>query len=201
MEDGAYRLASVAIFTAGVSMSIRHRLRADREGGKVSLAAEPLHLLIPLRVAGLLFLASYVTWLANPAWTAWASVPIPAAVRWLGAVVGAACVPLIWWVFTSLGRNVSPTVLTRKRHQLVTHGPYRWVRHPLYTVGAAAWLSLGLLMANAFMLLLGATAFLILRKRTEIEEAKLLDRFGVRYRRYMARTGRFLPGWITAAGS
>jgi protein-S-isoprenylcysteine O-methyltransferase Ste14 len=46
--------------------------------------------------------------------------------------------PAALWVFSALGRNVSETVLTKGDHELVTAGPYRWIRHPLYTTGGMA---------------------------------------------------------------
>jgi protein-S-isoprenylcysteine O-methyltransferase Ste14 len=100
---------------------------------------------------------------------------------------------LIYWVFSSLGNNVSPTVITRARHTLVTHGPYRWVRHPLYTTGMLSYLSFALLAEIWLIFLIAVPAFIVLAVRTSKEEARLVERFGEDYRGYMRRTGRFLP--------
>ena len=91
------------------------------------------------------------------------------------------------------GKNLTDTVVTRREHTLVTHGPYRWVRHPFYDVVLLWGLSVSLLTANWLMALLGLSAFAMMVVRTRIEEEKLIDRFGDEYRTYMARTGRFLP--------
>jgi protein-S-isoprenylcysteine O-methyltransferase Ste14 len=98
---------------------------------------------------------------------------------------------MIYWIMRSLGTNVTETYLTKAHHRLVTHGPYRWVRHPLYAVATTAFLSLGLLAANAFLLAvaalaLAAIALLVL----PAEEKKFLRKIGDAYRRYMERTGR-----------
>ncbi len=192
-NEASYRIVTLALLAAGLGLSITFRHRAERAGEPVSYAAEPLRLRIPLRLAGLAFLISLLTWLVHPPAMAWASFPAPPALRWAGAAVGLATLPALWWVFTTLGRNITRTVVTRRRHTLVTDGPYRWVRHPLYSVAALTWIGLGVLMANAFVMLVAAAAFGVLVRRTDIEEAMLVKRFGARYRAYMARTGRFVP--------
>ena len=76
---------------------------------------------------------------------------------------------------------------------LVTHGPYRWVRHPFYMTAALLMASVTLLTANW---LIGASSLLVLGLlaiRTPKEEQMLIERFGDDYRRYMARTGRYFP--------
>jgi protein-S-isoprenylcysteine O-methyltransferase Ste14 len=83
--------------------------------------------------------------------------------------------------------------VTRKEHTLVTTGPYRWVRHPLYSSAALAILANSLVAANWFFLATGGVMFLLLVIRTRKEEENLLARFGDAYRKYMQRTGRFIP--------
>ncbi|MEM9553356.1 MAG: isoprenylcysteine carboxylmethyltransferase family protein [Acidobacteriota bacterium] len=122
-------------------------------------------------------------------------MPLPTALRWLGVLGAAVCIPLIGWLLHHLGTNVSPTAATRADHRLVTSGPYRFVRHPLYTVGAAWWLGLGVAMASWWILLCVALAFVAIDRRTAREEAALLERFGDEYRRYSERTPRYLPRW------
>ncbi len=100
---------------------------------------------------------------------------------------------LAWWVFTSLGNNVTPSVVTRKNATLVMHGPYHWVRHPLYLMGALAYLGFALLAENWFLAILTVLAFTLLNLRLPKEEARLIERFGDEYRSYMQRTGKFLP--------
>jgi protein-S-isoprenylcysteine O-methyltransferase Ste14 len=97
------------------------------------------------------------------------------------------------WAQSSLGSNVTKTVVTKEEHTLVTAGPYRWIRHPLYTIGVLFFVALSLISANWYfgaVMLLGAVP---LFARTRQEEAMLIARFGDQYREYMKRTGRFLP--------
>jgi len=102
-------------------------------------------------------------------------------------------IPLLYWVFRSLGKNLTDTVATRREHTLVTRVPYRWVRHPLYLSGTVFWLALSLVSASWFIGLMSVLSFAAVVIRTPIEEAKLIQRFGDDYREYMERTGQFLP--------
>ncbi|MGH7575270.1 MAG: methyltransferase [Longimicrobiales bacterium] len=139
-----------------------------------------------------------VAYLANPSWMAWASLGIPSWARWMGVGLGALVVPSVYWVLTTLGTNVSETVLTKQQHQLVTAGPYRWVRHPLYTVGIALFVSMGLMAANWFILLCTVVALIAVRFVViPREEAQLVAAFGDEYRRYRTETGSLLPNRIT----
>jgi len=97
------------------------------------------------------------------------------------------------WTLRHLGRNITDTVVPRKNAVLVTSGPYRLVRHPLYTFGTVAGLALGLVAANWFFWAPLLLLWPVLAFRTRKEEAMLLERFGDGYRQYMQRTGKFLP--------
>jgi protein-S-isoprenylcysteine O-methyltransferase Ste14 len=94
----------------------------------------------------------------------------------------------------SIGKNVSETYLTKEGHELVQHGPYRWVRHPLYSVATTTFLALGLVAANAYILFVAILAILgIAGLVVPKEEAELIRKFGAQYQEYQKRTGRFLP--------
>ncbi|MEO5616551.1 MAG: isoprenylcysteine carboxylmethyltransferase family protein, partial [Candidatus Eisenbacteria bacterium] len=97
------------------------------------------------------------------------------------------------WTLRSLGTNLTDTVVTRREHTLVTHGPYRWVRHPFYDSMALVILAIGLIAANWFLLLTGSVVLCLIVLRTRTEEEKLMARFGDAYRAYIMQTGRFVP--------
>ena len=124
----------------------------------------------------------------------WASLVLPAWIRWLSFIVGLLTIPAVSWVLRSLGHNVSETVLTKREHQLVIVGPYQWVRHPLYTTGIVLFVALGLMLASWLVLLIAAfTALLFYLLVVPAEERALVAKFGERYRMYMRGTGRLLP--------
>lgn len=150
--------------------------------------------MVGLRLCGVLAWAVINAYLMHPAWVRWCSVRLPDGLRWLGAAVAIFGVPpLLFWTFRSLGKNLTDTVVTRREHTLVTHGPYRWVRHPFYGVVLLWGISLSLLTANWLLALLGVAAVTMLVVRTRVEEVKLTERFGDAYRAYTRRTGRFFP--------
>lgn len=84
-------------------------------------------------------------------------------------------------------------VVTRKRHELITGGPYRYVRHPFYVAAVGACLAATLAIANWFIAATCTMSMALLVARTPIEERHLARRFGERYVRYQKHTGRFWP--------
>jgi protein-S-isoprenylcysteine O-methyltransferase Ste14 len=192
-NETVYQLVAIALLGASMSISIYYRSRAMRSGEKISSLEEGTLILNLRRIFGLALWLSTLAYLINPRWMAWASLPLPAWLRWSGAALMALCVPLVYWVFSSLGKNVTQTVAIRREHSLVTSGPYRWVRHPLYTVAFLNFIGLSLLAADWFIPLALVLGIAVLVKRTGIEEDRLIQRFGEDYRSYMQTTGRFVP--------
>lgn len=192
--ESVFRGIAATLLAAALSVSAYYRHRAEQASEeKISWREEGLPTIIALRSSGLALLLSVMAYLLNPRWMEWSSLSLPAWLRWSGAGLGAATLPLTYWVFRSLGKNITPTVETRENHELVTSGPYRWVRHPLYSVGTSFFVSLSLVAANWFIGLGSLSALAMLLVRLPKEEAKLIERFGDEYRVYMERTGRFLP--------
>jgi protein-S-isoprenylcysteine O-methyltransferase Ste14 len=191
-DDQTFRFILLAGFVILVPTGIWHRLRS-RTGEKLDRRQEGLMILVALRPLGLAGMLGLIAYLINPAWMAWASVPLPVWLRWLGVGLGLFGGVLFIWTFRSLGRNLTDTVVTRKEHTLVTTGPYRWVRHPFYLSAALAVLGNSLAAANWFLFVTGCLAVLLLMIRSRKEEANLIARFGDDYRRYIQRTGRFVP--------
>jgi protein-S-isoprenylcysteine O-methyltransferase Ste14 len=146
-----------------------------------------------IRVGGLILWLSPFVYLANPAWMNWSKLGLPVAVRTVGVGIGILCVLGIYWLFSSIGTGITPTSATRKEHKLVINGIYRYIRHPLYTVGSSLFISFGMMADNWFIAALGILTFILMAIRTPKEEANLIAKFGDEYREYMKTTGRFLP--------
>jgi len=192
--ESVFRGIAATLLAAALSVSAYYRHRAEQASEeKISWREEGLPTIIALRSSGLALLLSVMAYLLNPRWMEWSSLSLPAWLRWSGAGLGAATLPLTYWVFRSLGKNITPTVETRENHELVTSGPYRWVRHPLYSVGTSFFVSLSLVAANWFIGLGSLSGLAMLLVRLPKEEAKLIERFGDEYREYMRRTGRLFP--------
>jgi protein-S-isoprenylcysteine O-methyltransferase Ste14 len=175
-------------------IALYHRIKSQATREKLARKEEGLFIMIGLRLCGLIAWIAMTAYLINPSWMDWSSVGLPTWLRWIGAFVALAAVPpLLFWTFHSLGKNLTDTVVTRREHTLVAHGPYRWVRHPFYDVVLLWTLSLSLIIANWLLAILGLAVFAMLAVRTRIEEERLIERFGDEYRTYMKRTGRFFP--------
>ncbi len=192
-DDQTFRLILAIGMAAFLPVALYHRVRSQSSGETLDRRQEGLFILLTLRPLGLATMGGLVAFVLNPAWMAWSSVPLPVALRWAGVAVGLPTVALGIWTFRTIGRNITDTVVTRREHVLVTSGPYRFVRHPFYVTTALALVANSLTTANWFIALTGAAALALMVIRTTTEEAKLVERFGDDYRRYMARTGRFLP--------
>jgi len=95
----------------------------------------------------------------------------------------------------AMGRSWRVGVDHAERTELVSSGPYRWIRNPIYT-----WMTLvnaGLVLLAPNVIAVSAFVTLVLALEVQVravEEPYLLRMHGDVYRRYAADTGRFLPG-------
>ncbi len=194
MNENIFRILAAIILLTGMGISSYFRIKADRETGeKISRKVDGSLMMNIIKFFGIILWLSPFVYLINPAWMAWSKIGLPEWVRWLGIGMAIVSDVLLYCLFSSIGSGISPTSATRREHKLSTSGPYRWVRHPLYTVGSMLFISFGMMADNWFVAALGILAFIAMAKRTPQEEANLIEKFGDEYREYMKHTGRFLP--------
>lgn len=99
------------------------------------------------------------------------------------------------WAQLAMGRSWRVGVDPAERTALVAHGPFRWVRNPIYTWMILTSAGLVLLAPNWLAVAAYATLLAALEIQVRaVEEPYLLSAHGDAYRRYAAATGRFLPG-------
>ncbi len=192
-DDQIFRLILIAGFATIVPPMAYHRVRSQASRESLDRRQEGLFVLATLRPFGLASMLGLITYMINPAWMAWSAVSLPMWVRWVGVGLGAVTGLLLIWTMHTLGKNLTDTVVTRKDHELITGGPYRFVRHPFYCAFILAILANSAVPANWFILLTGVSAWLVIVFRTTKEEENLIARFGDDYRGYIERTGRFFP--------
>lgn len=168
----------------GEKALLAQREDLEREG-KWSMVLRPL--LFFLMIAALILYA------INPYWMGRFSIPLPTWLRSVGVGLGFLSLILLTWVQHTLGRYWSSSLQLRGEHVLVTRGPYRWIRHPMYSAIFAFFVAGCLVSANWLFVLLAVAATITLYARISKEEAMMLERFGEEYRTYMQRTGRLLP--------
>jgi len=97
------------------------------------------------------------------------------------------------WARINLGRNWSGYVTFKEDQDLVTTGPYRIVRHPIYTSLIVMFIGTFLYYGSvliAIIFVIAAIAFIL---RTRKEEAIMTRLFGEKYTDYMKRTCRLIP--------
>jgi protein-S-isoprenylcysteine O-methyltransferase Ste14 len=192
-HDQTFRAVLVVVLLLILPIGIYHRLKSQATREKLDRWPEGLFILATLRPVGIAFWVGLMVWTVDPGWMAWSSVPLPTWLRWTGVGVIAIACGLLVWTLRCLGKNLTDTVVTREKHTLVMHGPYRWVRHPFYDSAVLLAVAASLIAANWFLFVTGVVLFCLLIIRSRTEEENLEARFGESYRAYVKRTGRFLP--------
>ncbi len=169
----------------------QHEKPGGMQKGRGSHRA-PLEIVL-LALVAVGFLLPFV-WVATPV-LAFADYPL----RQVPFIAGLLCLGAGLALFdrshADLGTNWSITLEVRAKHQLVTRGVYRLVRHPMY---------LSLLLYSAGLALLlpnwvagpwyGVALALLVAFRIGREERMMLETFGEEYKRYIRRTRRLVPG-------
>lgn len=101
---------------------------------------------------------------------------------------------LRWWVIATLAGHWNVRVMDSVVRGVVTHGPYRWIRHPNYVAVFLELLALPLIHSAWLTALLGGVAHVwVLRQRIITEEGVLMAHPA--YRRAMGAKPRFIPRW------
>ncbi len=192
--DQTFRLMMVAIFVISASISKYHRRKAKLSGEAISRRDEGRVAMLLRAAVALPLMLSFLAYMINPSWMAWSELALPVWARWVGVGLGIACLPLLWTLFQSIGSNISETVLTKKNHKLVMTGPFRWIRHPLYTVAMLLFFSYGLMASNWWMMMFTALGLVLIEVLViPKEEVELIAKFGDEYRDYQERVGKLLP--------
>lgn len=138
-----------------------------------------------------LFIVFSYAW--YPSWMERFHLPLPHWLRYAGAAAGFFAFPFLIYTLRTLGRFWSPLPGLREGHQLVSHGPYRFVRHPMYSAMMVLFLSFSLTTANLPVTVLSVLAIILTLRWGLKEEAMMIGHFGQEYEEYMKRTGAFLP--------
>ena|ERR1051326_1670464 len=120
-------------------------------------------------------------------------IPVNWGVELAGVILCLAGLMFSFWARFTIGRNWSGNITLKKEHELVQHGPYRWVRHPIYTGLILMLFGTVLVLGRAAGLISLALAFLSFWIKLRDEETLMLQHFPNQYRAYQERVKRLIP--------
>lgn len=120
---------------------------------------------------------------------------LPAAPWQFALAAGLTAAGLLFsvWARRYLGSNWSATVTIKHDHELVTGGPYRIVRHPIYTGLLLALLGSAIALGQWRGFLAVAIAFIALWRKLRLEEQWMRQQFGEVYTAYSRRVAALVP--------
>jgi protein-S-isoprenylcysteine O-methyltransferase Ste14 len=93
----------------------------------------------------------------------------------------------------TIGRFHSSVLVIREDHQLITHGVYRFTRHPIYLGVIMVCIGVPVYVLSLYGLLTMSALIPIFLNRIRIEERMLTDEFGDVYRAYKMATSKLIP--------
>jgi protein-S-isoprenylcysteine O-methyltransferase Ste14 len=143
-------------------------------------------------------------WMLLPYVAAGASAPpwqlpafareVPMAwLRWAAVGAGLACLGLSIHCWRRMGRNWRMAVAPDQATELVTSGLYGLVRHPIYALSILLMTCTLVVVPTLPVLVMAVVHIGLMLTKARNEERFLAVRHGAAYRRYMQRTGRFVP--------
>ena len=188
-----FHIIFALVFFAMATIRISYHRKARHTRKNVEHKESILNMIIRA-ILGLVYIGGLAVYIFYPIWLNWAAFSLAPWVRWSGAFISIGSVLLLWWVQWALDVQFDTTLHTQAEHKLITHGPYRWVRHPMYTalfIMGLGWLLLTANWATGAPLMI--SILLLVGLRVKNEEAMLIEMFGDEYQEYMRPTGRFLP--------
>jgi protein-S-isoprenylcysteine O-methyltransferase len=128
----------------------------------------------------------------HPEWSIGFGQPV---LSWIGLAMIWAGMAFRLWAIQTLGAFFRTSVVVQEGHQLVTAGPYRWLRHPSYTGAIITMTGLGLALGNWVSLLaMAVLPSIAIGFRMHVEERALTEQFGEAYREFRKTRSAVIPG-------
>lgn len=126
-------------------------------------------------------------------WLAYRLVPEAPAVAVIGLSLTVGGLFFAVWARIALGANWSGTVTIKSGHNLIRRGPYRWIRHPIYTGLLISLVGTVMLQGELRAFLGFVLALFALYRKAKREERFLAEEFGEGFAEHSRHTGMFLP--------
>jgi len=113
--------------------------------------------------------------------------------RWIAAVCAVICLLLTSVCWSRMGTHWRMDISLKGEEELITDGPFRHVRHPIYALSMLLMICSAVVVPTLPMLVVAIAHLVLSYLKARNEENHLLAVHGDLYRRYLARTGRFFP--------
>lgn len=123
-------------------------------------------------------------------------LPHNRVVEFCGLIITAAGMGFAIWARFTLGRNWSGTVTVKAGHELIRSGPYRFVRHPIYSGILAGLLGTAIGQSTLPSLIGVVIALYGLRMKWKTEERFMVEQFGAQYVQYQGEVKAVIPGLL-----
>ena len=193
-NEGIFRTLLIISGIAMMTIRIYYQRKVLPERKRTTVKGNPLGL-IPGAIAALVTFTFGLEYIFAPGTFSFAcAIEYPVWLRWVGVIMLVLGISLLGAAHHHLGRSFHSLVALKEGQVLVDTGPYRYIRHPIYTAYILNYVGGGLLSANWILTLFPVFFFaLMICFRIGEEEEMLIEEFGERYREYMRRTGRLLP--------
>jgi protein-S-isoprenylcysteine O-methyltransferase Ste14 len=120
-------------------------------------------------------------------------IPQTASSGWIGAALCGCGLALAVWARFILGRNWSGVVTLKEDHELVQRGPYRFVRHPIYTGLQSMFLGTAIAFGRLAAFIAVPLVFASFWIKLSQEERLMLKQFPGDYQDYQRRVKRIIP--------
>ncbi|MFN3411207.1 MAG: methyltransferase family protein [Exilispira sp.] len=115
-------------------------------------------------------------------------------IRIAGLIAGIFGVIIIGWASHVLDGEFSETIEIKENHRLITDGPYKHVRHPIYSGFILMHIGITIALSNLLIILFfNIGLFFLLLERIPKEEKVLKDFFGKKWEDYCEKRSMFLP--------
>jgi protein-S-isoprenylcysteine O-methyltransferase Ste14 len=126
-------------------------------------------------------------------WLTTRFVPAWPSIGKFGVTVAVVGIALAIWARWHLGENWSATVTLKEGHELISSGPYRYMRHPIYSGMLLAFVGTALALGEYRALISVGIVLVAFYTKAKKEELFLTQEFGEKFREHSRRTGMFLP--------
>ncbi len=197
MADAALALVLPLLYWG---MVLSNTLKVKRETGKQPVFSPSQKEEIPLRFGWHLVIAGLIAQpllLLSPIdlWSLFR--PVAALDRMDLAILGGlfAVIGLAGtrWCHLAMGRHWKMWIDPSSQSPIIDQGPYRWMRHPIYSFQVMISVGMWCLIPTPFLIGVIVLHLVCVKIKSSGEERHLVETHGEAYRSYQARTGRFFP--------